>query len=45
MLFIISCVNDGSLNEYESDIKKQIFESEYTGLDLKDFELYPEFFG
>ncbi len=36
---IMSCVNNGLLNEYESDIKKETFESEYTGLDLKDIEL------
>eukprot|EP01084_Bolivina_argentea_P048919 90045_1 len=36
--FIMSIVNDGSLMEYENSIKKEIFESEYTGNDLANIE-------
>eukprot|EP00483_Globobulimina_turgida_P012892 UN12916 len=36
--FIMNTVNDGSLKPYQESIKKEIFESEYTGEDLADIE-------
>eukprot|EP01084_Bolivina_argentea_P286848 492134_1 len=36
--FIMSVFNDGTLDEYENDIKKEIFEAEYTGKDLDDID-------